>query len=140
MKIRSKESLGKGKCGSIHNLSEHLMNLYMQEAQQKEDSEEVIPKKSPTNQQVTGSQANYGRRDFDDSLGTQNAAVKPKFLALQHSTPTSSTSSFIKKYERTALKRWKIPKISSGTFLGCGTTMVQKILLGIITKMGGASK
>ncbi|KAG5875604.1 hypothetical protein JTB14_009755 [Gonioctena quinquepunctata] len=56
-----------------------------------------------------------------DSLGTQNAAVKPKFLCPPTFNPcTSSASSFIKKYERTAAANsWNnTHKISYfGTFL-----------------------
>ncbi|KAG5881319.1 hypothetical protein JTB14_025704 [Gonioctena quinquepunctata] len=101
------------------------MNLSMQEAQQKEDSEEVIPENNtPTHaaNQVTGSQTRImADETLIDSLGTQNAAVKPKFLCPPTFNPcTSSASSFIKKYERTAAANsWNnTHKISYfGTFL-----------------------
>ncbi|KAG5873426.1 hypothetical protein JTB14_001147 [Gonioctena quinquepunctata] len=101
------------------------MNLSMQEAQQKEDSKEVIPENNtPTHaaNQVTGSQARImADETLIDSLGTQNAAVKPKFLCPPTFNPcTSSASSFIEKYERTAAANsWNnTHKISYfGTFL-----------------------
>ncbi|KAG5869407.1 hypothetical protein JTB14_032331 [Gonioctena quinquepunctata] len=82
---KQEESLGKEEnVDAIHNLNEHLMNLSMQEAQQKEDSEEVIPENNTTTHaanQVTGSQARImADETLIDSLGTQHAAVEPKFL------------------------------------------------------------
>ncbi|KAG5884918.1 hypothetical protein JTB14_034116 [Gonioctena quinquepunctata] len=125
---KQEDSLGEEEnADAIHNLSENLVNLSLQEIQQEEDkdSEGVIPENNPPTQQVTGSQARILAYMADetliDSLGTRNAAVKPKFLCPPIFNPcTSSASSFIKKYERAAAANsWNnTHKISCfGTFL-----------------------